>query len=968
MRLKSKRLISLLLAGSMMVSMVPAGAVTAFAAETKNIAVMAADSDVAEPVSLSVTVNAGESLETAVKNAAQSENKNWENITNLTVTTAEGKELDSADFQFLSGVVVDYTAGYRYSAKAVNPTNNNDNWKYTGEAFDWLSNLKVLDLTDATCENNAIPPRAFQYNSNITKVFLPENLNRTYLHAFSTMENLEYLGTKSGNLCFPNTMTIMGEGMLYEDTKISGSLSLPASLTAIGAACFQNTQISGDVVIPGNVNISVNTDLGKDGTYGTSDYTFHKTKITSLTLEDGVKNEEIGNGFASECADLTTVSIPKSIHKIGEYAFAKTKLQSLPDLSNVTSLGASAFREITTDGIPGDITINCETVGDSALRGIKINGNVTINSDTIGQYILYNSTVNGNLTINSNTIGSQTLRNTTINGTLTVNTKNPTSELLSYAKINNGLVVGSENIPRSFIPNVTDTQYDATNRIGGPLVLESGVQTVGDSAFNAAGITGKLVLPEGLQTIGGSAFRHNQFSGTIVIPESVKKIGAAAFSFVGGGASTSATAEAKASERKVDTIIVENPDIELEQYAFANQKNGVKIYFTRDVQNTNNNRWGNDECIILNTDGGTIANCNGEATAELDTTTSLYTPTKNGYKFVGWYDANDNKLTTVAETGKTYHAEWYKYNVAVDAEEKADNTTTNYVGSPVDIAVNVTAEDVDVSSIHKADLIFDDINAVEKVEVNGKTLSKPYTNIDLGSLNNSNAEQDIATMAMVHVTTEPVILRVTLNKPGEHRMKIVLKDNLNNVVCASEDTTVTVKGKPIDWTPIEKGYYKLTLTDCAATLDDGTEVKSGESAYVQADKTVTLKLTASMDNMKFNGFVLDPQQDSLKYIDDTTATFTMPSEPVSVTVNLQPEESDDSMDAAAVVTGVALGTGTAILAYHIGTEVYAEQVLGKGVAIPRTHEEVALKAWELAGKPAVELNGEPLSEAAQAEK
>ena len=77
---------------------------------------------------------------------------------------------------------------------------------------------------------------------------------------------------------------------------------------------------------------------------------------------------------------------------------------------------------------------------------------------------------------------------------------------------------------------------------------------------------------------------------------------------------------------------------------------------------------------------------------------------------------------------------------------------------------------------------------------------------------------------------------------------------------------------------------------------------------------------------------------------------------------------DDSLDAATVVTGVVLGTGTAILAYHIGIEVYAEQVLGKGVAIPRTREEVALKAWELAGKPAVERNGEPLSEAAQAEK
>lgn len=77
---------------------------------------------------------------------------------------------------------------------------------------------------------------------------------------------------------------------------------------------------------------------------------------------------------------------------------------------------------------------------------------------------------------------------------------------------------------------------------------------------------------------------------------------------------------------------------------------------------------------------------------------------------------------------------------------------------------------------------------------------------------------------------------------------------------------------------------------------------------------------------------------------------------------------DDSWDTATVVTGVVLGTGTAILAYHIGTELYAEQVLGKDVAVPKTREDVALKAWELAGKPAVELNGQPLSEAAQAEK
>lgn len=72
--------------------------------------------------------------------------------------------------------------------------------------------------------------------------------------------------------------------------------------------------------------------------------------------------------------------------------------------------------------------------------------------------------------------------------------------------------------------------------------------------------------------------------------------------------------------------------------------------------------------------------------------------------------------------------------------------------------------------------------------------------------------------------------------------------------------------------------------------------------------------------------------------------------------------------AGAVVAGVAIGTGVAVLTYHIGTEIYAKQVLGAGVAVPKTREEVALKAWELAGKPAVAAEGETLSDAEQAER
>ena len=186
----------------------------------------------------------------------------------------------------------------------------------------------------------------------------------------------------------------------------------------------------------------------------------------------------------------------------------------------------------------------------------------------------------------------------------------------------------------------------------------------------------------------------------------------------------------------------------------------------------------------------------------------------------------------------------------------------------------------------------------------------------------------------------------------------------------TEDTTVYVK-----WEPIPD--HELTVKGGTFTFDDSAAADKG-SVYEGAVVTVTLDENDPL--WKDSGLSFDHWdiQSKATLLDENgaeivnpgkTFTFVMPEE--GVTVEAVPKTAaaeDDSWDAATVVTGVVLGTGTAILAYHIGTELYAEQVLGEGVAVPRTREDVALKAWELAGKPAVELNGEPLSEAAQAEK
>ena len=154
--------------------------------------------------------------------------------------------------------------------------------------------------------------------------------------------------------------------------------------------------------------------------------------------------------------------------------------------------------------------------------------------------------------------------------------------------------------------------------------------------------------------------------------------------------------------------------------------------------------------------------------------------------------------------------------------------------------------------------------------------------------------------------------------------------------------------------------YRIKMLDGKANV---TSALPGE--------TVTLSIDDSEipEGMSFDHWVISPDvelEGGFKATDRTTS-FTMPAQELTIYASLR-TDSDDGTDAMTIVAGVAIGAGAAVLTYHIGTELYAKQVLGDGVAVPKTREEVALKAWELAGKPAVAIDGEPLSETAQAEK
>ena len=543
-----------------------------------------------------VTLSESGKLEDAVKAV----NSNLDSITKLKVTTSGDAVLTPADFQFLSGVVVTETENGRYSSAYAVPETT------------YLQNLAELDLSGARCEKNAIPPRAFQRNTKITKIILPDTLERTYLHAFSMMSALTYLGTTEGNLIFPSSMKIMGEGMVYQDANLSGQLTLPASLEAIGSSCFYQSGITGNVVIPGNINIETNTDIN-NGQYKPSGSIFSGTKISSLTFENGIT--KISNSFAKGCESLTSVTIPASVKTIGEYAFSGTSLTAYPEMAGVTEVSKNAFRELKTD-INGDIELKSGiSYGDRVFLGDTINGNVTVNSNSVGTNVFERTVIKGNLTINSETVPSN-------------------------------------------LVSVPDGSYTGEKRITGNVTLGDGVKKVESAAFGGAGITGTLTLPEDLEEIGNTAFRKNNFQGNIVIPEGVTKIGMAAFSSAGN------------KTNMLNYIVASaDPASILSKYAFAGQASGTKIYFMAAVTNSNQ-YWSGSEVTILNTDGGYVD------TTKVDSATGLFAPVRNGYTFAGWYDGDTKLASSAdVKVNKTYTAKWTKNtSVALTSDPTADES------------------------------------------------------------------------------------------------------------------------------------------------------------------------------------------------------------------------------------------------------------------------------------------------------
>lgn len=387
-----KRLVSLLLAFSMMLTFLPVGAVTAFAEDPEwSCGANASNIVTAHFNSASGTLTF--SGEGAMENYQTMHFvAPWKEISNqIKKIVIENGVTSIGSNAFYQCSDMQATLDLS-DAKALTSIGNNAYYgckKLTGS----------LEIPDSVTEIGA---EAFLDCNNLSGNFeLPEGLQSVGNDAFYNCYNL------TGGLKLPDTVTSIGTGAFYNCANLDGYLVLSSSLTKIPKIAFNNCvnlKVEDKLVIPSSVTVIEDaafarcssltgdleipdtvTSIGNNAFYGCSSLNGYLTLPSQLTVipscafwncsqlkvQGGLKIPEnvksIGWGAFRGCAQLKgSLTLPKDIESIGRQAFydctGLTGTFKIPDTvteieqetfyhcgldfifpSNVTSIGLRAF-------------------------------------------------------------------------------------------------------------------------------------------------------------------------------------------------------------------------------------------------------------------------------------------------------------------------------------------------------------------------------------------------------------------------------------------------------------------------------------------------------------------------------------------------------------------------------------------------------------------------------------------------
>ena len=225
-------------------------------------------------------------------------------------------------------------------------------------------------MTSLTIDANITSIGEFAFSScSLTSLSLTGNVQKIGDHAFYSCSSLN-------TVAFPKSPTSIGSHAFDSCTSLN-PIEIPGTVTEIGDCAFYNC----DGLISATIEEGVQS-TGADMFYGCDNLATVKLPESLTTIADG--------SFAF-CSNLNHVKIPASVTYIGNSAFSNcTSLSEITLRDGVKTIGASAFlscRGLTSITLPDSVT----DIGQDAfwycsqLKSITIPENVTaIKSGTFG--------------------------------------------------------------------------------------------------------------------------------------------------------------------------------------------------------------------------------------------------------------------------------------------------------------------------------------------------------------------------------------------------------------------------------------------------------------------------------------------------------------------------------------------------------------------------------------------------------